>query len=71
MASTDSASLLQNKIIFFISKQFIKILYSPFSWMGINCLKAAEPPQGGSLIFVTKMPVLPGTHFINLRRMKA
>ena len=26
--------------------------------------------QGGSLLFTTKFPEIPGTHFINLRRMK-
>ena len=27
-------------------------------------------PQGGSLLFTTKFPEVPGTHFIDLRRMK-
>ena len=26
--------------------------------------------RGGSLLFTTKFPEIPGTHFINLRRMK-
>ena len=43
MASTESKRSLQNKIIFFMSKSLIKTFYSPFSWMGINCLKATEP----------------------------
>ena len=29
-----------------------------------------EPLQGGSLLCTTKFPDVPGTHFINLRRMK-
>ena len=29
-----------------------------------------EPLQGGSLLFTNKFPEIPGTHFINLRRMK-
>ena len=29
-----------------------------------------EPLQGGSLLFTTKFPEIPGTHFIDLRRMK-
>ena len=29
-----------------------------------------EPLQGGSLLFTTKSPEIPGTHFIDLRRMK-
>ena len=29
-----------------------------------------ESLQGGSLLFTTKFPDIPGTHFIDLRRMK-
>ena len=29
-----------------------------------------EPLPGGSLLFATKLPKIPGTHFIDLRRMK-
>ena len=29
-----------------------------------------EPLRGGSLLLITKFPEIPGTHFINLRRMK-
>ena len=29
-----------------------------------------EPLQGGSLLFTTKFPEIPGTHFINLRKME-
>ena len=29
-----------------------------------------EPLQGGSLLFTTKFPDIPGTHFIDLGRMK-
>ena len=29
-----------------------------------------ESLQGGSLLFTTKFPEIPGTHFINLGRMK-
>ena len=39
--------------------------------MGFNCLKATEPLRGGSLLFTTKLPDIPGTHFIDLGRMKA
>ena len=56
---------------FFMSKPFIKILYSFFSWMGINCFKTTEPLWRNSLYFITKFPGLPGTYFIDLRRMKA
>ena len=39
--------------------------------MGFKCLKATEPIQGGSLLFTTKFPKIPGTHFIDLGRIKA
>ena len=29
-----------------------------------------KPLRGGSLLFATKFPEIPGTHFTNLRRMK-
>ena len=29
-----------------------------------------EPLQGGSLLFTTKFPEIPGTHFIELGKMK-
>ena len=38
--------------------------------MGFNCLKAIEPPRGGSLLFTTKFPEIPGTHLIDLGRIK-
>ena len=30
-----------------------------------------EPIQGGSLLFTTTFPQIPGTHFINFRRMNS
>ena len=30
-----------------------------------------EPLRGGTLLFTTKFPEIPGTHFIDLGRMKA
>ena len=39
--------------------------------MGYNCLKATEPLQGGSLLFTIQFPEIPGTHFIDLGKMKA
>ena len=29
-----------------------------------------EPLRGGSLLFTTKLPEIPGTHFVDLGRMK-
>ena len=31
-----------------------KRLYGPFLWIGFNCLKAAEPIVGDSLLFTTR-----------------
>ena len=47
-----------------------KNLYGLFLWMGFNCLKAIESLQGGSLLFTTKLPEVPGTHLIDVGRMK-
>ena len=44
--------------------------YGPFLWMAFNCLKATEQPWGGSLLFTTKFPDIPGTHLIDLRNIK-
>ena len=41
-----------------------------FLWLGFNCLKAAEPLGGDSLLFTTKFPEIPGTYLIDLGRMK-
>ena len=53
-----------------LGRQSKKKLYGPFLWMGFNCLKATEPLWGGSLLFTTKFPEIPGTHLINLGRVK-
>ena len=50
--------------------RFLKKLYGPFLWMGLNCLKAMEPLQGHSLLFTTISPAVTGNHFIKLGRMK-
>ena len=47
-----------------------KKLYGPFLWMRFNCLEATEPLRGDSLLFTTKSPGGPGTHLIDLGRMK-
>ena len=38
--------------------------------MGFNCSKAAEPLRRDSLFFTTNSPGVPGTHLIDLGRMK-
>ena len=37
---------------------------------GVNSLKDAEPIRGDSSLFTSESPGGPGTHFINLERMK-
>ena len=46
-----------------------KNFYGPFLWMGITA-SSLEPLRGGSLLFSTKSPEIPGTHFIDLGGMK-
>ena len=45
-------------------------LYGPFLWMWFNCLKATEPLRGDGLLFRTQSPGVPGTHLIDLGKMK-
>ena len=42
---------------------------APFYGWGSTASRL-EPFRGGSLLFTTKFPEIPGTHFINLGRMK-
>ena len=42
---------------------------APFYGWGSTASRL-EPPRGSSLIFTTKFPEIPGTHFIYLGRMK-
>ena len=42
---------------------------APFYGWGSTASRL-EPFQGGSLLFTIKFPEIPGTHFINLGRMK-
>ena len=43
---------------------------APFYGWGSTTL-TLEPLPGESLLFTTNFPEIPGTHFIDLRRMKA
>ena len=47
-----------------------KNFMAPFYGWGSTASRL-EPLQGGSLLFTTKFPEIPGTHFINLRRMNS
>ena len=42
---------------------------APFYGWGSTASRL-EPLRGGSLLFTTKSPEIPGTHFIDLRRIK-
>ena len=42
---------------------------TPFHGWGSTASRL-EPLRGGSLLFTTKFPEIPDTHFIDLRRMK-
>ena len=46
-----------------------KNFMAPFYGWGSTAWRL-ELLQGGSLLFATKFPEIPGTHFINLERMK-
>ena len=47
----------------------LKQLYGHFYRWGLTTSKL-EPLRGGSLLFTNKFPEIPGTHFIDLDRMK-
>ena len=46
-----------------------KNFMAPFYGWGSTASRL-EPLRGGSLLFTTKFPEIPGTHFIDLGRMK-
>ena len=48
-----------------VKKNFMALFYG---WG--STASRLESLRGGSLLFTTKFPEIPGTHFINLRRMK-
>ena len=50
-----------------LSILFKKIFMVPFRF---NFLKSTEPLQLGSLLFITQFREIPGTHLINLGRMR-
>ena len=50
---------------FFLKKNFMAPFYG---WS--STASSLEPPRGGSLLFATKFPEIPGTHFIDLGRIK-
>ena len=50
-------------------KNFKKNFMAPFYGWGSTASRL-EPLRGGSLLFTTKFPEVPGTHSIDLGRMK-
>ena len=48
-----------------------KTLYGVFLSVQFNCFKDTEPLRGESSVFIFRSPGLPGTHFINLEKMRA
>ena len=56
--------ILQHKIA--LTKKNFMV---PFYGWG-STVSRLEPLRGGSLLFTTKFPEIPGTHFIDLERMK-
>ena len=51
------------KLIFFFKKNFM----APFYYEWGSTASRLEPLRGGSLLFTTKFPKIPVTHFIDLR----
>ena len=56
-------------LVILVSKSLKKKLMVPFYGWG-STTSRLEPLRGGSLVFTTKFPKIPGTHFIDLKRMK-
>ena len=53
----------------FFFKKKKKIFMAPFYGWGLTASRL-DPTRGRSLLFTTKFPEVPGTHFIDLGRMK-
>ena len=49
---------------------FKKKLYGPFFHGWGSTASRLQPLRGGSLLFTIQFPEIPGTHFIDLGRMK-
>ena len=52
-----------------VKKKTLKNFMAPFYGWGSTASRL-QPLRGGSLLFTIQFPEIPGTHFINLRRMK-
>ena len=60
---------LDSLAFFYLNKKKKKNFMAPFYGWGSTASRL-EPLRGGSLLFTTKFPEVPGTHFIDLGRMK-
>ena len=54
--------------LYFLHFFFLNFMASFYGWD--STASRLEPLRGGSLLFTTKSPEIPGTHFIDLGRMK-
>ena len=68
MMAPAKTQLLTDCTVFFLFC-FKKNIMAPFYGWGSTASRL-KPLRGGSLLFTTKFPEIPGTHFINLGRMK-
>ena len=59
----------QNMLLCQDKKKQKKFMASFYGWG--STASRLEPLRGGSLLFTTKFPDIPGTHFIDLRRMNS
>ena len=48
----------------------LKNFVAPFFYGWCSAATRLEPLRGGSLLFTPKFPEIPGTHFIDLGRLK-
>ena len=59
----------QNMLLCQDKKKQKKFMASFYGWG--STASRLEPLRGGSLLFTTKFPDIPGTHFIDLQRMNS
>ena len=57
-------------MIFFTNKSLTAANFMALFYGWGSTTSRLEPVLGGSLLFTTKFPETPGTHFIDLGRMK-
>ena len=65
----EEKSITNEKAKITVKKAKEKNFMTPFYGWGSTASRL-EPLRGGSLLFTSKFPEIPGTHFIDLGRMK-